>query len=498
MRYRALDERYTPSLVAGIVDRRMLPAGIDAAVAPGTVIAGKYRVEALLGMGGMGVVVAARHLELDQPLAIKVLLPSVADDEVAMTRFVREGRSAARLTSPYVAKVYDTGQLPSGAPYLVMELLRGRDLRAHLAEARRVPLAQAIEWTVQAAHALGEAHAQSIIHRDVKPANLFLAETSAGQQIKVLDFGVSKRLDSTEADLTKTTAAVGTPRYMAPEQMRSPRLADARGDVWSLGVVLYELTTGEPPFRGDSVTALCFDVMERTPTPPSQLSPELPAAFDDVVLRCLEKDPSDRYTSMHALATALLSITPATRASGLFDPSAWAAASSTLGATPVSVPSDLHLAAATRRDPETEPLTRPPVSEQPHQETMRAWDTTAVPRTAGRRGARLPLVLLGVGIGVGAATLAGMLVGDRDATPTGTIGSIVITPPTASAPSSPVVAAADPPPVASVSASAPAVAPSSHEPPVTAAPPKVVRPNCTPPYTIDERGHRHAKPQCLR
>ena len=185
----------------------------------------------------------------------------------------------------------------------------------YMSEVPRVPLEQAVEWVLQASHALGEAHKLNVIHRDVKPANLFLAETSAGNVIKVLDFGVSKQLDEKEADLTNTASVLGTPRYMAPEQMRSARLADQRCDVWSLGVVLYELTTGESPFRGDSVTALCFDVMERTPSPPSRHNAELPPAFDALIARCLAKDPDERFATMEALAEALRPFAPSTRLS---------------------------------------------------------------------------------------------------------------------------------------------------------------------------------------
>jgi serine/threonine protein kinase len=490
-----------------IFDLRMLPAGLVAALAPGTVISGKYRVEQPLGTGGMGIVVAARHLELNQNLAIKVLLPSAASSDEATTRFLREGRAAAQLTSPHVAKVHDSGRLPSGAPYLVMELLRGRDQRAVLAEVRRVPLAQAIEWTLQAAHALSEAHALNIIHRDVKPANLFLAETSAGQQIKVLDFGVSKQLDSTEADLTKTTSAVGTPRYMAPEQMRSPRFADARGDVWSLGIVLYELTTGQSPFQGDSVTALCFDVMERTPAPPSQLNPALPSAFYEIVLRCLEKDPNDRFQSMAALATALGALAPGSRSSGLFNGAAMQAATAALGATPIPAVSTLDPASARGHAPRTEPLAQPLFPELPPQDTMRSWDTTAVPRTAPKKASRMPLVALGIGIGVGVAMLVGVLVDDGKASSpsaasmVSSSATVAPSPATSLSPSQSaaqavsVVALAEAPALASAQA-AQSAPPASAEPSASAPPPRPAGRGCNPPYTI-ENGIQVPIPRCL-
>ncbi len=376
----------------------MLSAKLAATPAPGTVIGGKYRVERPLGSGGMGVVVAATHLGLNQPVAIKVLLPRAAKDDDSITRFVREGRAAARLTSPFAAKVYDSGRLPSGAPYLVLELLRGRDLRSHLAEVGRVPLAQAVDWILQAAHALAEAHTHRIIHRDVKPANLFLAETSSGHHIKVLDFGVSKELGGIESDLTNTASVLGTPRYMAPEQMRSAKLVDARCDVWSLGVVLYELTTGETPFRGDSATALCFDVMERTPVPPSRLNPELPPAFDALIVRCLAKDPDERIRSMEALTEALRPFASDGRASLPFIVPP--ATPSQPGTSRASTPDAFAPAPSSRRGAAT-PLgaAQPTPAERHSVETIRSWDTSSAHGSSVNRR-RLPLVALGFGVGL--------------------------------------------------------------------------------------------------
>jgi hypothetical protein len=540
----------------------MLASKAIAALAPGTIISGKYRVERPLGAGGMGAVVAARHLELNQIVAIKVLLPTASNTEEATVRFLREGRSAAQLSSPHVAKVHDTGRLPSGEPYLVMELLRGRDLRAHLAEVRRVPLAQAIEWILQTTHALGEAHALHIIHRDIKPANLFLSETAGGPQIKVLDFGISKQLDANDADLTNTSSTVGTPRYMAPEQMRSSRAADARADIWSLGIVLYELTTGRTPFQGDSVTALCFDVMERTPDPPSRINPELPAAFDRVVERCLAKSPSDRFQSMAELATALRPFARGSLYSGLFD-AAGPPSNPVAGVTPFPAESTgvtrregPVVAPATGMDervegarsrrgyvgaiPEATPshpfpvaVPAPPPSqpfpqtvaflanqplppELPPQETMRAWNTTAVPRPGAKARNGMRLLALGIGIGLLVAVPMGILLANRGSSspamgtssapsaPSTTASlavssakaivpaeSVVVTPAPATSSSAPSTPASDPSTSGSPVSSAPTPAPQPM-------PPRTTPPlgNCNPPTWTDASGRKHVKPEC--
>ncbi len=271
---------------------------------PGAVIADKYRVDRLLGRGGMGIVIAARHLELNQELAIKVLLPSAAANAQSTARFLREGRSAARITSSHVARVHDTGRLSSGEPYLVMEFLRGSDLSAILGRSGTIPVERAVAWILDAAEALAEAHSLGIIHRDIKPSNIFLSETASGPHVKVLDFGIAKE-GGADTNLTATEHSMGTPRYMAPEQMRSAKHTDARADIWSLGVVLYELTTGKSPFKGDSVTEIIIEVLETNPIPPSVENEAIPPALDAVIRKCLEKHPDDRFQSVPELMAAL-------------------------------------------------------------------------------------------------------------------------------------------------------------------------------------------------
>jgi serine/threonine-protein kinase len=203
----------------------------------GQVLAGKYRIERVLGEGGMGVVVAAHHLELDERVALKFLLPAAMNNEVAVSRFLREARTAARIKSDHAARVTDVGRLETGVPYMVMEYLEGGDLDAWVRQKGPLPVEQAVEFVLQAAVGVADAHALGVVHRDLKPANLFCIRRSDGQLIiKVLDFGISKITDLSgasgpSAGMTKTSAVMGTPSYMSPEQIRSSKSVDARADI---------------------------------------------------------------------------------------------------------------------------------------------------------------------------------------------------------------------------------------------------------------------------
>ena len=269
----------------------------------GTVLLGKYRIERVIGEGGMGVVARAHHLQLDQPVAIKFLLPEVLGDREVVQRFVREAQAAVKLRSEHVARVHDVGTLETGAPYMVMEYLEGTDLGGLLRQQGALAAGQAVDFMLQACEALAEAHALGIVHRDIKPANFFITRRAHGAPLlKVLDFGISKAPVSVDAGLTRTQAIMGTPAYMSPEQMRSSRRVDARADIWAVGVVLYELLTGRRPFVGETFSALCLTVA-MDPLPP--LDGALPAGLRQVVMRCLEKEPDARYQDMAALAAAL-------------------------------------------------------------------------------------------------------------------------------------------------------------------------------------------------
>ncbi|WP_394850945.1 serine/threonine protein kinase [Pendulispora brunnea] len=275
----------------------------------GDVIDGKYRIERILGQGGMGVVVRATHLQLEQPVALKFVLPRVAAMDAFRERFLREARASSRLRSEHVARVYDVGTTEGGLPYLVMELLEGNDLATLMLRAGPMAVADAVEYVVQACEAIVEAHDLGIVHRDLKPANLFVTRRPNGAPLlKVLDFGISKQIGPGAMDaaaLTQSTAVLGSPLYMAPEQLRSARAVDARSDIWALGIITYELLTGKVPFHGETLTELCLKVVSDPAAPPSQVRRDLPPELVSIVMRCLEKDPSARYSSVAMLAAAL-------------------------------------------------------------------------------------------------------------------------------------------------------------------------------------------------
>ncbi|HEX4446299.1 MAG TPA: protein kinase [Polyangiaceae bacterium] len=286
----------------------------DAAqVKAGDVLAGKYRVERVLGQGGMGVVVAAFHLQLEQRVALKFLLPEALRQPEMLARFSREARAAARIRSEHIARVIDVGTLETGVPYIVMEYLEGSDLSGHLTKVGPLPIAQAAALALEACDALAEAHAVGIVHRDLKPANLFLARAPDQTTcLKILDFGISKIISPDEADfdMTRTGAVVGSPYYMSPEQMRSSRSVDARTDIWSLGVILYELVSGHVPFEAPTLPQLCGMILTDPPPALTQWRPDVPPPFQALVARCLEKDPALRFQSVGEFAIALARFAP--------------------------------------------------------------------------------------------------------------------------------------------------------------------------------------------
>jgi eukaryotic-like serine/threonine-protein kinase len=288
------------------VDRQEQLAGVTA----GDVLAGKYRVDRVLGVGGMGVVVAAHHLHLDERVAIKFLLPETLTNGDAVMRFAREARAAVKIKSEHVARVTDVGTLETGAPYMVMEYLEGEDLANWLLTKGPLPLEQAVDFLLQACEAIAEAHSIGIIHRDLKPANLFVAQLPGGvQSVKVLDFGISKltgmSASGARASDTKTSTMMGSPLYMSPEQMQSSKDVDTRADLWALGVILYELLTGVSPYVADSMPELILKIVSSPPDSLRARRPDVPEALEAALLRCLEKDRKRRYQTVGELAGAL-------------------------------------------------------------------------------------------------------------------------------------------------------------------------------------------------
>ncbi len=269
---------------------------------PGTVLLGKYRIERVLGEGGMGVVALARHLQLHQLVAIKFLRPAVLGKKQIVERFLREARAAVKLRGEHVCRVQDVGVFEDGAPYMVMEYLEGSELSTLVADQTRPGSMVAVDFILQACEGLAEAHALGIVHRDIKPSNFFITRRPDGSALlKILDFGISKA--PTDIELTGTDTVLGTPAYMSPEQMRSSKHVDARTDIWALGIMLYQFLSGNRPFDAPTFSAVCLKV-NMDPVPP--IAEPLPPGLEAVVQRCLEKDPANRYQNVAELAAALV------------------------------------------------------------------------------------------------------------------------------------------------------------------------------------------------
>jgi serine/threonine-protein kinase len=285
-------------------------------VRPGSVLAGKYSVERVLGAGGMGVVVVAVHVDLYERVALKFLLPEAVGHEQAVQRFSREARAAFKIKSEHVARVIDVGTLDIGAPYMVMEFLEGRDLDAVLEERGALPIQEAVEYMLQACEAIAEAHTLGIVHRDLKPANLFLVRRRDGSPcIKVLDFGLSKVGIEIEPQrkgfrMTGTKQMLGSPLYMSPEQMLSSKDADIRSDIWSLGVILFEMITGSLPFEADALPQLRAAIMSGSARSLLAARPDAPPGLAAVFERCFQKDRNYRYNNVADFAVALAPFGP--------------------------------------------------------------------------------------------------------------------------------------------------------------------------------------------
>jgi eukaryotic-like serine/threonine-protein kinase len=413
----------------------------------GDVLAGKYRVERVLGKGGMGVVVAAKHLQLGQRVAIKFLLENASADIVS--RFIREARAAVRLRSEHAARVLDVGDLPDGAPFMVMEYLEGNDL-SHLVRSHgALPIADAVLYLLHACEAMAEAHSIGIIHRDLKPANLFLTRgADASQTIKVLDFGISKTLsdEPDEMALTKSTSLLGSPLYMSPEQLRSAREVTVQSDIWSLGAILYQLLVGAVPFDTRTFSELIMMVNIQPPPPMATLREGIPPGLEAAALRCLEKSPGARFANVGELAWAIAEYGP---------PEARASAEKsirTLEAAGIQVERRTEKSGAQPAPPAPAPVPVPASASEPATATASTQQRSApstssatlagasTPVTASPRP-RGPLVMVGAAISV-ALVVTAVSLSRRSSSPAPEPHSAS----PASAPASVIVESAPPPP----------------------------------------------------
>jgi serine/threonine protein kinase len=272
----------------------------------GEIFQGRFRIEALLGEGGMGRVFAAHDLNLDRPVAIKMLHAGF-DDEESIARFLREGKVLARLSSEHTVRAYELAHDPNGAPYIVMERVSGRAIDALIAERGPPPCEEAIEYVRQVCLALAEAHAFGIVHRDIKPGNILVDEGAiGGPRVMVVDFGVAKARPHRDdrSGLTSISALLGTPEYMAPEQLYAAREVDHRADIWALGATLYFMLVGKPPVEAPNLGEL-VDRIQHGPTPSARAHrPDVPAHVEQVIARCLHRDPVGRFRSVQEMASA--------------------------------------------------------------------------------------------------------------------------------------------------------------------------------------------------
>ncbi len=324
-----MDERTARRANLGLVKNEDLrtssgtvPAQTDGAataslgIATGVILEGKYLVGRIIGAGAVGIVFEAKNVELDEKVAIKCLRPEMLVDTAMVARFAREAKAAAAIKSEYVATVFDVGTTSDGVPYIVMEFLDGKDLGTIVAENGTIGPRTAVEYALQVCEALAVAHSKGIVHRDIKPENLLLTERAGGMRIvKVLDFGISKAaltgsIFQNELPLVKTMNLMGTPLYMSPEQVRVSDSVDVRSDIWSLGMVIYEILTGQTAFGGASITEICASILESAPKPIELHRNDLPSGLVDVIHKCLQKDANRRFQNIAELALALMPFGP--------------------------------------------------------------------------------------------------------------------------------------------------------------------------------------------
>ncbi len=494
-----------------------------AGVYEGQILAGKYRVERVLGIGGMGVVVAAQHVQLDERVAIKFLLPTMLGNEEVVARFAREARAAVKIKSEHVVRVSDVGTLENGAPYMVMEFLDGGDLAAWIQKQGPLPIEQAVDFLLQACIGVASAHGIGVVHRDLKPANLFCLRGNDGQFIiKVLDFGISKVSNLSASDaggsMTHTTTVMGSPFYMSPEQMQSAKEVDTRTDIWALGVTAYELLTAAKPFVGESYAQIAIRVATGPFAPVRTFRPDAPDGLEKVILKCLEKDKERRYANVAELALALAEF-GSKQSRPFVERIVRIIQASGLSRSALALPASPHLA------PSPVPGTQVSKSNETVLEPTNAYAAAGTmapsantgPRVAGpARSWRTPAAILGalgmLSIAVGVSwtmrtkpepSSASGLPAATASVVTAASGSQTVRvpePPKAverlEPTQAPDLAVASPPPSA---ANTMPTAKTIHQTPATPAPAGAGarKVKCDPPYYFDPKGNRVFKPECI-
>jgi serine/threonine-protein kinase len=360
-------KEYSDTTTLCTVDAEVLQSVDDPLI--GQTLAGKYLIEQLIKRGGMGAVYRGKHVLMDKTVAIKVLRPSLAGDDVVVARFSREAKAASRISHPHAVSVTDFGEAENGVVFLVMEYLDGRTLKDIIRSEGPMPLERAVEIVRQVAGALDVAHQQGVVHRDLKSENIMLSQTNGGDWAKVLDFGIAK-IQQPEGvrdhDITAANIVIGTPQYMSPEQCSQTSPIDARSDVYSLGVIVYEMLAGRVPFTGESPTVIMMKQVQDPPPSILEARPDLPASVDKLIERALAKQPADRFQTAGELS---LELTRAAAETSTADAAVLRAAPETVANAPVNpTEDDLDEVTVVRpRDELTEvrPSQEPPLYEQP-------------------------------------------------------------------------------------------------------------------------------------
>ena len=497
---------------------------------PGEIFADKYRIERVLGVGGMGYVLAATHVHLDERVAIKMLLPELAQHADIAQRFLREGRAAVKIRSEHVGRVLDVA-IADGTAYMVMEYLDGCDLSQLIEQRGRLPVVVAVDYVLQACEAVAEAHAMGTVHRDLKPANLFLVRRPDGRDvIKVLDFGISKMAPTDarpELAMTKTSASMGSPLYMSPEQLISSKMVDSRADIWALGVILFDLVAGRPPFLADSLAALGALVLSGSAPDLRTFVPDAPPGVAGAVATCLRRDPGERFPSCAELAAALAPFgTPAAHASARVIGQVLANTPRVAGSWPHvgglgEPPADRGVSSAAST---LELATGSPPPMPAPSQIAGTWGSTsppvAPPPTRGaailaRAAAAVAsvvvlalLVIVGMRVANSAKTTAlppatGASPAGVPSTPALPIAASVVAPAEASSPTTPSSPSGqDASPVSALNADRAVSAPmATMRPRATPAPSASVSgrsaPSCNPPFNINANGDKVFKKECL-